>query len=338
MASKFSIVGCEHAHIEIFIAEMIALGYECAGLYEPNNVRLAKRLADQFALPIVTEQQRLFAEDVAIIGSSAINNEKIGLIETCERYGKPVMIDKPAVTNRGDFERLQAVIERGKIEVGMLLTERFNPAVHTLKNLIEAGELGRIVSIGMRKPHLLNAASRPEWFFSKEQCGGIIIDLLVHDFDLLRWFTGSEVHESDGMKVKSSLPDRPGFYDAASLQVVMGNGVIAQLYADWYTPATSWTWGDGRIFVTGTEGFAELRLAGDPIAGAGTDELLLCATNQEPPRRLALEAAPCTITEDFLQRIAGKSSMIASADIIAAAKATIDADERARIVQNPVVE
>ena len=147
------------------------------------------------------------------------------------------MIDKPAATNRRDYERLQAVIERGVIEVGMLLTEKFHPAIYTLKQKIDQGMLGDIVSISMRKPHLLNPEKRPAWFFSKEQCGGILIDLLIHDYDLLRWFTGTEIEKSEDNMTKRLLPEHPGFYDIVSLQVVMDGGVTAQLYADWYTPA-----------------------------------------------------------------------------------------------------
>jgi len=327
---KFAIIGCEHVHIEIFIQEMIELGHELIGIHEREGAELAMSLANKYETSIVRDRDDLLAR-ADIIGSSAVNSGKIDLIELCEAHGKPIMIDKPAVTSRRDLGRLQSVIERGAIEVGMLLTERFHSPVYTLKRLIDQGKLGDLVTIGMRKPHRLNPSVRPPWFFSKEQCGGIIIDLLIHDYDLLRWLTGREVIRSLGNMTKRILPEYPEFYDTASVQVLMEGGITAQLYADWYTPAQSWTWGDGRIFVTGTEGFAELRLSGDPFASK--EAMVLVTTNASGPAQAAIEAPPTSITEDFLQRLASQPSVIAGRDIVLATEASIEADEQAEIIR-----
>ncbi|MGN7455457.1 Gfo/Idh/MocA family protein [Paenibacillus pasadenensis] len=334
----FGILGCEHAHIGVFLEEMLALGHVCAGIYDPRHTALASQLAAQHQVPLLSECDRLLAEEVKLIGTSAIHNEKIEVIETCERHGKPVMVDKPAVTDREGYRRLKAVMDRGVIQVGMLLTERFQPAIHALKQLIDRGDLGQLVSIGIRKPHRLSPESRPPWFFSKTQSGGIIVDLLIHDFDLLRWLTGSEIRHAEGVAVKRILPEHPDFYDAASLQVLMDNGLVAQLYADWHTPRQSWTWGDGRIFVAGTRGSAECRLAGDPLAiGAQAEPLLLTATHTEPFVQARLDSPP-SITADFLKRLEGGDSILTGEDILASVKAAIDADERSRfIVSDPLL-
>lgn len=329
---RFSIIGCEHAHIEIFIQEMLALGYSCAGIYETRNLALADSLSKQYGIPLVSEQAPLLAEDIAVVGTSAINNEKIDLIELCEQHGKSIMVDKPAATNRNGYERLQRVIERGQIEVGMLLTERFNPVIYTLKQLIDQGKLGKVLTLATRKPHRLNPDRRPPWFFSKEQCGGIAIDLLVHDFDLVRWLTGKEIQHAQGSMIKNIMPEHPGFYDIVSMEILLEHGISAQLYADWHTPAQSWTWGDGRIFITGTSGFAEIRHSGDPLISS--DPLLLVATHEDKLTQITPVQPPMSITADFLQRVNGKSALLTANDILAATKATIDADETLRYIHN----
>jgi|GEM_PF-466844 len=335
----FGIWGCEHGHVRIFIEEMLALGHECAGIYEPRNTALAASIGDKLKLPILISRERLLQPDVDIIGSAAINNEKIDIMEQCRRHGKHIMVDKPAVTDRQGCERLQNIVASGDIEVGMLLTERFHPAIHTLKQWIDRGELGRLVSIGMRKPHRLNPAQRPPWFYSKVQSGGILIDLLIHDFDLLHWLTGDEIVETNGYVGKHILPEYAEFNDTVSLQVLMRSGLTAQLYADWHTPDRSWTWGDGRIFVTGTDGFAELRLSGDPStltetsasASAEGDAVVLVTGRKQEMTRIPLMKPERTITEDFVRRIDGKPSVIGHADIVAASLASIAADERVHL-------
>ncbi|MUG70360.1 Gfo/Idh/MocA family protein [Paenibacillus validus] len=327
---RFAIIGCQHAHIGIFISEMLELGYTCAGIFEDDNDEMAQGFADQFGIPLAEDKESLLGDDIAVIGCASINAHKIDVIELCESRGKHVMLDKPAVTSREGLERLKAVLDRGRIQIGMLLTERFHPAIYTLKQQLEQGALGDIVTIGMRKPHRLDASKRPAWFFSKQLSGGILIDLLVHDFDLLRWFTGKEIEKFDGCVGKTILPEHPTFYNTASVQVVMEDCIVAQLYADWHTPGKSWTWGDGRIFVTGTEGFAELRLQGDPFVRE--ESIMIQLTNGEPAVLVPLLSPPCTITEDFIRRIQGLDSLLTHNDILKTTEATIKADGLATIL------
>ncbi|ACX63499.1 MULTISPECIES: Gfo/Idh/MocA family protein [Paenibacillus] len=329
-ARKFGIIGCQHAHIGMFIEEMLALGYECAGVYEPDNQTLARTLADRYGLELTGDRESMLADEgVGIIGCAAINDEKMDVMELCELHGKPVMIDKPAVTDRAGLIRLRGLLDRGRIEVGMMLTERFRPSIHTVHGMIRAGELGDIIHISMRKPHRLNPETRPAWHFDRAQSGGIINDLFVHDFDLLRWLTGREVETSSGYLAKHILPEYPTFYDAAGVQVFMAGGITAQLYADWHTPAGSWTWGDGRIFITGTRGIAEIRLEGDPLLS--NDEVALVITDQEL-RSLPLTAPAFSLSQDFLNRVAGEAGLITHDDIYKASEATVMADEGARIL------
>lgn len=272
----------------------------------------------------------LLGDSVDIVGCAEINNEKIDVIEICERHGKHVMIDKPAVASREGYERLKAVTDRGRVQVGMLLTERFRSSTFTLKNIIERGELGDIVNIAMRKPHRLSPQKRPAWHFSKEQSGGIVIDLFIHDFDLLRWLTAGEVIETQGYMAKNILPEHPNFFDTANLQVLLEGNILAQLYADWYNPEKSWTWGDCRIYVTGTKGVVELRLEGDPFVAK--EELLLKVTHNEELQKVELESVPFTITEDFIRRIEGGKSTVSHEDILLSTKHAVEADEQVKVI------
>ncbi|TBL77340.1 Gfo/Idh/MocA family protein [Paenibacillus thalictri] len=325
----FSIIGCRHAHISMFINEMLELGYSCAGVYDADEPSLANKLSDQFSIPRVSDPDVLLSPKVQIVGSSAINSKKIDIIETCERHGKHIMLDKPIVTCRDDFNRLEALFKRSNIEVGMLLVSRQRKSIYTLKQMMDAGELGEITSITMRKPHKLSPATRHPWHFSKEQNGGIIIDLLIHDFDLLRWLTGREVIATTSLMGKHILPEYPRFYDTAAAQVCMEGNLIAQLYADWHTPEQCWAFGDCRIFVTGTKGSVELRLFGDPAVSM--EQLLFKMTHQEKFRKVELLEAPYTVVEDFIHRVEGKSYEISHQDLLLASKGVIEADEQAVI-------
>jgi len=325
---NFAIIGCQHAHIGIFIEEMLAMGHRCTGLHEPDNSELAGRIADTYGLRQVLDREELFGDDVDIIGCAAINCDKIDIIERCEQAGKPVMVDKPAVVGREGLDRLKEVLGGSGIQLGMLLTERFRPALQTARRLLAEGALGEIVHLAMRKPHQLKEASRPSWHFDKAQSGGIIIDLFIHDFDLLRWLTGKEIRHANGYMAKTILPQYPSFYDGAGLQVMLEEGITSQLYADWHSPEGCWTWGDGRIFITGTRGTMELRLEGDPLTGS-TAGMLLMTTDKEALRQIEPDAPSGSVTADFLNRLEGKPHLLTHRDILAASEAAVYSDERA---------
>jgi predicted dehydrogenase len=183
----------------------------------------------------------------------------------------------------------------------------------------------------LRKPHRLLPQNRPEWHFSKARNGGVVIDLFIHDFDLVRWLTGQEVASTHGVMCKNILPEYPDFYDTAALQVLTDAGMPVQFYADWHNPVKSWTWGDCRLFITGTKGTAELRLEGDPFIST-EDSLLLVVTHEEQARQVAFQEAPSTISADFIARIEGQSSVLTHQDILAASKAVIDSDDEVILI------
>lgn len=327
MSYRFAIHGCQHAHIAAFLDQMLALGGTCVGIYEQDAPDLAKRLSERHGIPLVDDPAVFEDESVRLVGTSAINNRKIEVIEWCERFGKHVMADKPVIADRAQLERLEAVIARGRIQVGVMLTERFRASVSTLKQAIGAGKLGRIVSVTMRKPHKLSPASRHASHFPKKESGGIVIDLFIHDFDLLRFLTGQEVASIHTQLAKHILPEHPTFYDTATAQVMMSGGTLAQLYTDWHTPIKSWTWGDCRIFVGGTEGCAELRLNGDP--SVAVEELYFQITHSQPFEKQELRMPETNITEDFIRRIEGRPSVLTHRDIVETCRATVLADENA---------
>jgi predicted dehydrogenase len=330
---KFGILGCRHPHIEIFIQEMLDLGHELVAICD-TNPDIAQSMAAKYSVTLLKDEKDFFALKPQVVGTSAINNEKIQVIETCREHGIHVMVDKPVVTNMADYERLKEIIYEGVIHVGLMLTERFNPPIYTLWSMIQKGVLGDLINLTIIKPHKLNEKSRAPWHFSKVQNGGIAIDLLIHDFDLLRWFTKSEMEDCSGFMKKSSLPYHPDFYDSVHTIIKMKNGVVATLEADWWTPDSYWTWGDGRIFCTGTLGRAEIREAGD-INNKNSYGLLV--TNDKEYHVYDNIETNVTLSEDFLNRIEGKEDVIITAnDILNATYDTLVADSK--LVLTPLIK
>lgn len=69
-------------------------------------------------------------------------------------------------------------------------------------------------------------------------------------------------------------PAYPNFEDFGDM-LLTGNGGTGYVRVDWFTPDGLATWGDGRLFILGTEGYIELRKYIDPLGRQGTNHLLL---------------------------------------------------------------
>ncbi|OCA85969.1 hypothetical protein A8F94_14070 [Bacillus sp. FJAT-27225] len=324
---RFAVVGCRHFHILEFIDEMIKLGHQFAGIYESENSSYRDTITNKYLVKSFGSLNDLLPENLDIVVCSDINSRKIDVVEWCEKHRIHIMADKPIVTSFEQYERLERVMSRNHIQVGMMLTERFQPVFQTLKRLMDERRFGDITHISVKKPHRLGKAKREPWFFSKSLSGGIVVDLLIHDFDLLRWLTGMEATKINGYMTKNILPEYEDFYDVASFSVLLTNRLPVQLYADWHTPSSSWTWGDGRVFITGTEGCAELRLQGDPFIEK--QSLLLYGSHQEALQKIALQQPDSGLAADFIYRIEGNAHSITHQAILDATMDTLQADAQA---------
>jgi predicted dehydrogenase len=125
--------------------------------------------------------------------------------------------------------------------------------------LVMGGAIGRVIQTVGLGPHKQNLKTRPEWFFHPDRFGGILCDIGSHQIDQFLHFTGSDSADIVHAHVENTtMPAHPGFQDFGEivLRSPKGHGYVR---VDWFTPNGLPTWGDGRLFIQGTEGFIELR-------------------------------------------------------------------------------
>lgn len=94
------------------------------------------------------------------------------------------------------------------------------------------------------------------------------------------FYTGStkaEVVASQIANVK--YPDKPKFQDFGDM-MLLGNGGAGYVRVDWYSPEGLGTWGDGRLFILGTEGYIELRKYIDVAGRKGGNHLFMVDDKQ----------------------------------------------------------
>jgi predicted dehydrogenase len=133
--------------------------------------------------------------------------------------------------------------------------------------LIRQGAIGKVIQTINIAPHQIfqkhgdagGGGGRPDWFWKPGQYGGILCDIGSHQVDQFLFYTGSkqaEVVESQIANVRH--PDHPKFQDFGDM-VLRGDRGLGYVRLDWFTPDGLGTWGDGRLFILGTDGYIEAR-------------------------------------------------------------------------------
>ncbi|MBQ1860910.1 MAG: Gfo/Idh/MocA family oxidoreductase, partial [Clostridia bacterium] len=126
--------------------------------------------------------------------------------------------------------------------------------------MVDAGEIGKVISVSGFGPHRLGAKNRPEWFFQKEKYGGILCDIGSHQIEQYLHFAGEEDAQVTLARIGNyGHPDYPELDDFGDCALTGKNGTTNYFRVDWFTPDGLRTWGDGRTLILGTEGFIEIR-------------------------------------------------------------------------------
>jgi predicted dehydrogenase len=176
------------------------------------------------------------------------------------RAGKDFLSDKPAITSLEQLADVRKAIAETKRKFAIMYSERLEvrAAVHA-GELVQQGAIGRVIQTVNLAPHQINAPSRPQWFFDKSRYGGILTDIGSHQADQFLFYTNSTKAQVVASQTGNvAHPQWPQFEDFGDM-VMSGNGGTGYVRVDWFTPNGLGTWGDGRLFILGTEGYIELR-------------------------------------------------------------------------------
>lgn len=199
--------------------------------------------------------------EVKLVAAAAIPNIRGALGVRVMDAGKDYFTDKTPFTSLVQLDEAKAAVARTGRKYACYFSERLHvESAMYATDLVQQGAIGRVVQVIGLGPHRLNAPSRPEWFFKKEQYGGILCDIGSHQFEQFLTFTGA----TDATVVNASVgnyanPEYPELEDFGDANLVGDNGATNYIRVDWLTPKGLGTWGDGRMTILGTKGYIELR-------------------------------------------------------------------------------
>lgn len=275
----FAAVMAEHGHLFNMVEGLLEAGASLKWVYdpEPANMRELCRRFPQ-AAPARCLDEVLADPAIKLVAAAAIPAERCALGVRVMDAGKDYFTDKAPLTSLDQLAAAKEAVKRTGKKYMVYYSERLrSECAAAAEALVNAGAIGRVVQVTGFGPHRLNAPTRPGWFFEKSRYGGILCDIGSHQIEQFLWFTGAKAARVSCAHVANlNHPQTPELEDLGEAMLAADNGATGYFRVDWFTPDGLRAWGDGRVFLVGTEGFLEMRKICDLAASAQPDHLLLC--------------------------------------------------------------
>lgn len=160
--------------------------------------------------------------DAVLICSSTDTHSKISI--EALRAGKHVFCEKPIDLNIEKIKEVLDEVEKSKLKYQVGFNRRFDHNFRAIRDAVQSGKVG--------DPHVIKITSRdpgaPPIEYVKVS-GGLFLDMMIHDFDMVRYLSGSEVEEVYAIGNTLIDPEigKAGDIDTAIVTLKLENGALA---------------------------------------------------------------------------------------------------------------
>ncbi|MEZ0327163.1 MAG: Gfo/Idh/MocA family protein [Fimbriimonas sp.] len=162
--------------------------------------------------------------------------------------GKAVFLEKPIAFTMADGARIVGAANRAGVPLMIGHVLRYFPEYATARRIVQSGGIGTPAAARMRRGGP-TPKGQNEWFLDIERSGGVLLDLVIHDFDWLRWTLGEIKH----LYAKSVAVENGNGPDYALTTLTFENGAVAHVEGTWMDPSGFRT----TFEVAGSDGIIE---------------------------------------------------------------------------------
>ena len=256
-------IALNHGHIYGMCNGLIEAGATLKWVYDVDAERVRKFAETYPGVRIAKSEEEIFADpEVKLVCGAAVTSERCALGIRAMNAGKDYFTDKAPLTSLEQLEAAKEAVARTGRKYMVYYSERLHVESAVFAGeLVKAGAIGRPIHVDGFGPHRIgDPAARPDWFYKKEKYGGILCDIGSHQIEQFLYYCGEE----DARVMYSEVgnynhPEYPELEDFGDAVIAGSNGTTQHFRVDWFTPDGLSTWGDGRTFILGTEGYIEIR-------------------------------------------------------------------------------
>jgi predicted dehydrogenase len=339
---KFSVCGMSHDHIYGMVGAMQRGGGVLVSAYgaEPEKVAAFTKRFPEVRM-VRSEDEILGDPSIQLVLTSARNVDRAPLGVRVMKRGKDFLTDKPGITTLKQLAEVRKTVAETKRIYGILYSELLEvKAAVKAGELVQVGAIGRVIQTVNIAPHQIyqgggtagGAGARPDWFWDPALYGGILCDIGSHQANQFLYYTGSKEAEVVASQVSNvNHPEHPKFQDFGDM-MLRGDRGFGYVRVDWFTPKGLGTWGDGRLFILGTEGYIELRKYADIAGRKGGDHLFI--VDQKQARYIDCANVTLPFGPQFISDIVNRTHVAQDqAQALLTAEIVIKAQKNAQMVK-----
>jgi predicted dehydrogenase len=224
-------------------------GAELVGIQAARQ-NSADELAAKYGVKTFPSYEALLAE-VDIVDLCVPTDLHRAMTIQAAEAGKHVICEKPIALTVEDGQAMIAACDKAKVRLFIAQVLRFVPQYSSAQAVVASGQLGKPAVIRLTRAAYQPRKAVDNWFTDEKRSGGMILDLMIHDYDYARWLAG-DVKRVFAKSARTIRPEARGDYALVSLR--FADGAIAHIEGGWaYPPGFFRT----SIDIAGTGGVLE---------------------------------------------------------------------------------
>ena len=197
---------------------------QVAAIADPFMNDETKAWAEGLGIPKVSSDYHDILNDPAIDAVLICSSTNADIAIEAIHAGKNVFCEKPVSQDLSKIKEVMEALKGSNVKFQVGFNRRFDHNFRAVKQNVADGNIGdvHIVKITSRDP------DAPSLDYVKVS-GGMFLDMTIHDFDMVRYLTGSEVTEVSAYGAALVNPQiaEVGDIDTAVITMKLANGAIA---------------------------------------------------------------------------------------------------------------
>lgn len=259
-------IGRMHAELLAHKVQGAAVG----AVYDPFE-SAARGVSAALGVPAAASVEEILSSDVDAVAICSSADSHAELLIAAARAGKAVFCEKPVSLSLDELDRALDAVQEAGVPFQIGFNRRFDPAHAAVREAVLAGRVG--------DPHLVRISSRdpspPPLEYIKSS-GGIFLDMTIHDFDMARFLTGSEVVE---VFARGAIRIEPAYAEAGDLDTAL----VTLVHEDGCLTAIDNSRQAAYGYDQRVEVFGSLGMAGSENPSAHTGVLLTARGQERSP-------------------------------------------------------
>jgi myo-inositol 2-dehydrogenase/D-chiro-inositol 1-dehydrogenase len=197
-------------HAELLAREVTGAA---VGAVFDAHAQSARAVADALRVPVATSVDEILGADLDAVAICSNADTHAELLIAAAEAGKAVFCEKPLSLDLAELDRAVAAVQSAGVAFQIGFNRRFDPGHASVREAVRNGTVG--------EPHLVRITSRdpapPPLDYIKTS-GGLFLDMTIHDFDMARYVTGSEVTE---VYARGAVRIEPSFGEVGDIDTAL---------------------------------------------------------------------------------------------------------------------